>query len=334
MRNHNTPRNLDCTQEKLWNGPPITAGPDQPVSFIMRGMAVRRPSHDTDDDTGEAAVEPRGLPPATYKEPPERTYLSQVELPPDIDPERFIIWNNEKFYVINGKYYSTKSTQKRNPMQKREMAKPIPGLTKRARGRQVPNAETNTDPRRKYICPVETCKKAFTKRHHVHRHILTIHNHDHDEHCHIPWCNASSPTIRRDNHIRHRHKHTHYQEIFACTPENDWKGIHLLNPQIVHPLSANIKPYANISIHPIALSLWVFHERRRRQGLDAPRPEETDCGRYFLAHPEEMEAALAGHPSWDWKMPPADPREFRAIDKRCMEGRFQLNVQPNAEGSV
>ena len=144
----------------------------------------------------------------------------------------------------------------------------------------------------------------------------------------MPWCNASAASIRRDNHMKHRRTHTHYQEIFACTPENGWKGIHLLNPQVVHPLSANIKPYKNIAIHPLALSLWVFHEQRRRQGEVAMRPEDSDTGRYFLEHPDEMEAALTGHPSWDWKMPPADPKEFRAIDKRCMEGIFQLNIQP------
>ena len=132
---------------------------------------------------------------------------------------------------------------------------------------------------------------------------------------------------REDNYIRHFRRHqSHHQEIFACNPTDDYKGVHLQNPIAVEPDTFNIKPYRNIAIHPVALNLWRWQEGQRRRGIALPKG--GDCDRYFDAHPEEAEAALRGDPEWDWAMPPAG-HEFRPIDSRCMEGTFKLDIKPS-----
>ncbi|KAI0370020.1 hypothetical protein BV20DRAFT_1036068 [Pilatotrama ljubarskyi] len=211
-------------------------------------------------------------------------------------------------------------------MPKKPIAQPIPGLSKPARGRQVPQAGTTADPRRKYICPVETCKKAFTKRDHLNRHINTLHRYDADQmhDCHRPHCDFTAS--RLDNCRKHRRNHTHYQEIFACSPEDGFKGLHLQNPQTIIPEAVNIKPFDNISIPPLALNLWCFQEKQRRNGVDIPRVESSDVQRYFNEHPEEIESCLAGDPKWEWRMPPPGP-EFTPINAHCMTGTFRVQVK-------
>ncbi|OSD00942.1 hypothetical protein PYCCODRAFT_1469119 [Trametes coccinea BRFM310] len=303
---------------------------DKPVSFIARGVMARRVSPDASDhDTQRGAVRPRGLPPPRYKDPPKRMYYYTPPLYTEADfhPSQIFDMGPGELWAITEIQTVKLNAQPglREPRQRRPLPEPLPGLTKSARGRHVPTAGNSTDPRRKHICPVESCRKAFTKRDHVARHIKTLHRHENYTECNMPFCNYSS--ARRDNHQIHINRHTHYQEIMACTPDNDFKGIHLLNPQVVHPFSADIKPYKAISIPPLALGLWVFQERQRREeGLDIPRSEESDVERYFRAHPDEVESLLRGDPEWEWKMPPAGP-EFTPIDGRSMVGSFKLEIK-------
>ncbi|CDO74833.1 hypothetical protein BN946_scf185022.g3 [Trametes cinnabarina] len=324
---HNAPRNIDTTPEEPWPGLPVMSERDKPVSFIMRGAFARRASPDAPDrgDREERAVEPRGLPAARYKTPPRRTYYFKRPVYTEDDFHPLELYNfmderPEKWVRSNGQSYllnPPSEPELRITPPKGELPEPIPGVMKPARGRQVPTAGNSTDPRRKYVCPVETCRKAFTKRFHVARHIKTLHRHE--------------TTSRRDHHRRHSEIHSHHRDIFACAPENDFKGIQLLNPQTVHPSSANIKPYKAMAIPPLALSLWLFQERQRREeGLDIPRSETSDVERYFRAHPEEVEAALREDPDWDWQMPQYGP-EFVPIEGRFLVGTFKLDVRRATE---
>ncbi|KAL4068157.1 hypothetical protein J3A83DRAFT_4097410 [Scleroderma citrinum] len=53
------------------------------------------------------------------------------------------------------------------------MPVPVPGLTKKIRGRRIPLSD---DPsRRKWECPVEDCKRPFVRQEHLKRHINSIH---------------------------------------------------------------------------------------------------------------------------------------------------------------
>ncbi|KAI0652635.1 hypothetical protein C8Q79DRAFT_898053 [Trametes meyenii] len=218
------------------------------------------------------------------------------------------------------------------PRPKRELAEPVPGLSKRARGRAVPKAGSNSDPRRRHVCPVETCKKMFIKRDHLDRHIRSLHRHD-LEYCLHPTC--SYTYTRRDNMSAHHGAHQCYQEIFLCSPEDNFKGLRLMNPQVARPQAVNIKPFSNISIHPMALDLWIFRENQRRNGFDLPVGDFCDVQRYFNAHPDEVESALRRDPQWEWRMPQAGP-EFTPVDERCMTGKFKLDIkrEPPAEGSA
>ncbi|KAI8981321.1 hypothetical protein BD414DRAFT_420032, partial [Trametes punicea] len=316
-------------------GPPIMHGTDHPISFMVRGEMVRRASPNSMDDASERrAIVPRELPPPRYKTPPRRKYRAK---PIEHDPSHIHMSDGKQLVLVNDMWwpFPKDSEQRyRSPAPKKALAQPIPGLTKPARGRHVPRAEDCTDPRRRYICPVETCKKAFTKRNHVHRHIKSIHCHDKCEFpihgCNMPFCYHSSD--RRDNHEEHVHKYGHYEEIFACTPENGFKGTHLLDPQVSHPFSADGKPYQAIPNSSLpAFNLWLFHERARRRGVDIPPYENSDVNGYFRAHPEEVEAALRGDPEWEWLMPPPGP-EFTPIDHRCMTGTFKLDIKRGIRG--
>lgn len=141
--------------------------------------------------------------------------------------------------------------------------------------------------------------------------------------CYRPHCDKNF--TRYDNYLRHQSLHSHYQEIFQCAPEDEYKGVHLQNPNVTEPDSFNIKPFAAIAIHPTALDLWRFQERQRMNGVDIPRV--SDCDKYFAAHPEQREAALRGDPEWEWRLPQPGTG-FRHIDGRCLEGTFKVDVKP------
>ena len=141
--------------------------------------------------------------------------------------------------------------------------------------------------------------------------------------CYVPYCDRNF--TRYDNYLRHQEKHTHYQEIFQCAPDDGYKGVHLENPNVVKPDSFNIKPFSAIAIHPTALNLWRFQESQRRNGVDLPL--HSECDKYFAAHPEQIEGALRGDPEWEWRIPePGD--EFKRKDGRCLEGMFRVDIKP------
>ncbi|KAI0756197.1 hypothetical protein C8Q80DRAFT_1091160 [Daedaleopsis nitida] len=187
---------------------------------------------------------------------------------------------------------------------KRDLEQPIPGVSKPPRGRRVPKKGAEAAANRKHICPVQVCGKAFTKRDHLNRHIKSLHQHEQSHMCPVPECDKTF--TRFDNYIRHMHKHqTLREEIIACSPEDGFKGVHVLNPLVDDPEVSNIKPFANIAIPPLALNLWLFRERMRMNGADLP--DFGDCAKYFREHPDERESALRGDPKWQWAMPPLAP---------------------------
>ncbi|KAI0714698.1 hypothetical protein C8Q76DRAFT_619633 [Earliella scabrosa] len=208
---------------------------------------------------------------------------------------------------------------------KAPLAQPIPGLSKSSRGRHVPKRGANEAADRKHCCPVPGCVKMFTKRDHLNRHIKSLHQHDKEFFCPIPNCDKSF--TRADNYNRHWRKHqSHTQEIFACSPEDDYKGVHLENPIFTQGGDfLDIKPFANIAIHPLAFDLWHWRETERREGRDPPG--KTACDRYFDAHPEERESAFRRDPKWEWRLPPPGP-EFTPVDHRgSLQGEFKLNIK-------
>lgn len=56
----------------------------------------------------------------------------------------------------------------------------VPNLTKKARGRAVPTKDTLLKPGsgRAYACPVEDCRKVFTRSEHLKRHTRSIHTNE------------------------------------------------------------------------------------------------------------------------------------------------------------
>lgn len=71
----------------------------------------------------------------------------------------------------------------------------IPNLTKKARGRPVPTKDTLLKPGsgRAYACPVDDCRKVFTRSEHLKRHTRSIHTNEKREHpSHINGCRVMS----------------------------------------------------------------------------------------------------------------------------------------------
>ncbi len=56
----------------------------------------------------------------------------------------------------------------------------VPNLTKKARGRQVPTKDTllKSGSGRAYACPVDNCRKVFTRSEHLKRHTRSIHTNE------------------------------------------------------------------------------------------------------------------------------------------------------------
>ncbi|TFK88907.1 hypothetical protein K466DRAFT_488022 [Polyporus arcularius HHB13444] len=216
----------------------------------------------------------------------------------------------------------------RIPRQKRPLAEPVPGLTKRARGRHVPTKESASaaGADRKHCCPVEGCNKMFKKRDHLNRHIKCLHQHEQMWVCHRPECDAAF--TRFDNYERHKRRHSHWQEVIACSPEDEYKGVHIPNPHVLHPDSLDIKPFKKIAIHPTALDMWRFQEGQRRKGFFVPNGHNTDCERYFKAHPEEREPAFRGEGDWQWRLPAPGPEFVPYCEGRsdCITGTFKVKV--------
>nr|VWP00466.1 Beta-hexosaminidase (EC (Beta-GlcNAcase) (Beta-N-acetylhexosaminidase) (N-acetyl-beta-glucosaminidase) [Ganoderma boninense] len=332
MPDHNVPRNFEFEREQPWGGGAVVNDADTPVSFLFRGPIPRRsPTADAEPATDpvgeEVGVEPpRGLPPPRLKTPPPRQYRAKPSThsftydPADIVEMFGFRWVTTDEGDIRRLDVEDLPTT-RMPMPKRALAEPIPGVSKPSRGRHVPTKET-AGPNRKHICTVEGCGKMFTKRAHLSRHIASLHRHERTWSCFAPYCDKNF--TRYDNYLRHQSLHSHYQEIFQCAPADEYKGVHVQNPNAMNPSSFNIKPFAAIAIHPTALNLWRFQETQRMNGVDLPRV--SDCDKYFAAHPEQREAALRGDPEWEWRLPQPGA-DFRPIDARCLEGTFRVDVK-------
>ena len=142
----------------------------------------------------------------------------------------------------------------------------------------------------------------------------------------MPYCDKMF--VREDNYRAHAARHTHYQEIFACGPEDGYKGVHVENPLVRNPGLTNTKPYAAIPFPPLELDLWRVYETKRRQGEDIPRT--TPCDKYFMEHPVEADAALSRAPEWEYHIPEPSPREFQFINSHCLKGKFRLQINSSS----
>lgn len=158
---------------------------ERPVSFLVRGSMLRKsPPDDSSSET--VNIEPRSLPEPRRKTPPPpplyRPKMPQTTLDISlIDPSKIIEIDGNKYWFRNGHISGVPGFCKPEPrlaLPKLPLAEPISGLSKPARGRHVPKKGAFTDSNRKYCCPVADCRKLFTKRDHLNRHIQSLHQHE------------------------------------------------------------------------------------------------------------------------------------------------------------
>ncbi|KAI6024340.1 hypothetical protein EDC04DRAFT_2606514 [Pisolithus marmoratus] len=150
---------------------------------------------------------------------------------------------------------STPSTP-RGRKRKLSTPSPDPSVNKRPRGRQVPvspdgrpvaalsrdSAEAKDRP---FVCPVDTCKKAFGRKEHLERHTVCIHTNFTGWTCtYDPNCTKTFP--RKDNYKRH---------VMRDHPSATWNilrtGVSYHNRLLIRIETVNVVQWSS---HP--LSVW------------------------------------------------------------------------------
>ncbi|OSX66798.1 hypothetical protein POSPLADRAFT_1129832, partial [Postia placenta MAD-698-R-SB12] len=115
--------------------------------------------------------------------------------------------------------------------------RPVPGVSKKGRGRHVPTKEAGGRKGTTYTCSVEDCHKVFKRHEHLKRHVMSLHSNEQNYMCALPFCDKTFN--RRDNLLQHERKHTLYQRLFDCTKNfdgelirNEWEDIK--NPDAIY----------------------------------------------------------------------------------------------------
>ncbi|EKM61783.1 uncharacterized protein PHACADRAFT_248642 [Phanerochaete carnosa HHB-10118-sp] len=117
----------------------------------------------------------------------------------------------------------------------------IPNLTKKARGRPVPTKDTLLKPGngRAYACPVEDCRKVFTRSEHLKRHTRSIHTNEKPFRC--EELNCGRLFTRHDNLLQHLKNHRH------------------ASPSEFGPLErVCVSPSSSPEAHPVSPSMGVL----------------------------------------------------------------------------
>ncbi|CCM02765.1 uncharacterized protein FIBRA_04873 [Fibroporia radiculosa] len=201
---------------------PVMPESCKPHSFLLtRPLARPQPAFQAESDNPESVpsaestsepIEPRSLPRPTYLPPPPRKKHILEDFLVIVDGRRCVNLDGDIFPIT---WESHPGPQSRYPD-----ATPIPGVSKKGRGRRAPTKEDGVRKGTTYTCKVEDCRKTFGRSEHLKRHVRSLHMHERNYMCSLPIC--SSQFTRRDNLIAHERRHKHYQALFDCT--KDFKG--------------------------------------------------------------------------------------------------------------
>jgi len=69
-----------------------------------------------------------------------------------------------------------RKTQRGGPRKRVPPPAPVPHLTKKSRGRRVPEPDEARE--RTHICAVPGCSKSFARAEHLKRHVISLHTHE------------------------------------------------------------------------------------------------------------------------------------------------------------
>ncbi|PCH34403.1 hypothetical protein WOLCODRAFT_135696 [Wolfiporia cocos MD-104 SS10] len=181
----------------------------KPLSFLVnRPLARREASVVASSET----VVPRSVPSAKYLQP--RAKPDPYEKLAELGIVKWI--DGRKHMELDGKWIPMHYEPHPGKQSWREYPKPVPGVTKKEKGRKP--ATVKTGPKKNgytYTCKAEGCGKIFGRSEHLKRHIRSVHTHETPYMCALPFCDKAF--ARRDNLLQHERKHKHYQAMFDCT---------------------------------------------------------------------------------------------------------------------
>jgi uncharacterized Zn-finger protein len=115
---------------------------------------------------------------------PQSTPISFQSHTLAFSPETTPVASNQALLVFDDHNQVTSPTKPSGILGRRTSRRPnpvaVPNLTKKARGRAVPTKDTLLKPGsgRAYACPVEDCRKVFTRSEHLKRHTRSIHTNE------------------------------------------------------------------------------------------------------------------------------------------------------------
>ncbi|KZT01182.1 uncharacterized protein LAESUDRAFT_707909 [Laetiporus sulphureus 93-53] len=216
---------------KTWDETPVMPESCKPLSFYLNRPLARRfmPNLSWEAPLADREpIEPQSLPPVAYtpKPPPKpKDPLEAAGL--------LIMVDGRRHMMVNGQLMEVMHEHHPGPQSFRGRVFPVPGVSKKGRGRLPP---TGKDPTRKgatYTCKVEGCRKTFGRHAHLKRHIESLHTHEEKYMCALPFCDKSFK--RRDNLLQHERKHKHYQAFFDCTEKFEGELMPQYRPRDADP---------------------------------------------------------------------------------------------------
>jgi len=208
-----------------WDETPVMPASCKPLSFRLNRPLARRQPATTSDVSATPQIEPISLPPPTYLPPPQKK-------PGPVD-EFFVMIDGRRHLKLDGMLIPTFWEVHPGPQSRYPAAVPVPGLSKKTRGRTAPTKEMGVRKGTTYTCKVEGCRKTFTRHEHLKRHVRSLHMHEKNYMCALPFCDKTF--ARRDNLLQHERKHKHYQAFFDCTENYEGELMPQFRPRPYEP---------------------------------------------------------------------------------------------------
>ncbi|KAI0694438.1 hypothetical protein BC835DRAFT_1349643 [Cytidiella melzeri] len=218
-------------------------------------------------------------PPMTYQTP---SPMFVSELTPDIavaERSATAITLDEHCYATPENLPSRDTLKSARRVSRRPNPVAVPNLTKKARGRPVPTKDTLLKPGngRAYACPVQECRKVFTRAEHLKRHTRSIHTNEKPFKC--DELNCGRLFTRHDNLLQHLKNHRNSpssRDVSADYGPLDRVHITHMSPEPDH---SQVSPSMGVLIPPSISAMSIsFSAQQQHEVADYRGDLSSDIG--------------------------------------------------------